>query len=197
MSSTEALRQIEECGASISVTGYTDERGYTEYLIETQLTEPGERHRVQHRLTRFRELHAQIQPGLSLPTAFPVANRLFHTEAVKKERVEKLQAYLRGAAAAAKRQGVGVGPENYFAAKKRGGAAEAAWAALTRFLMLVEDALCQAARKGDEAEVSRLIALGAPLEHRNAVRLAAAAMRAVAEGGARGVAGGGALAGCV
>ena len=51
------------------------------------------------------------------------------------------------------------------------------------------EALWRAAEKGDEAEVSRLIALGAPLEHRSQVRLAAAAMRAAAEGGARGVPG--------
>ena len=118
------------------------------------------------------------------------SSRLIVTEGVHdvfvtkvKERMEKLQAYLRGAAAAAKRQGVGVGPENFFAAKKRGGAAEAAWAALTRFLMLVDpEALWKAASKGDEAEVSRLIAQGAPLEHRNMVRVPPAeALREAAE----------------
>ena len=47
------------------------------------------------------------------------------------------------------------------------------------------DALWRAAQKGDEAEVSRLIALGAPLEHRSPVSLAAAAMQAAAEEHAR------------
>ena len=131
MSSTEALRQIEECGASISVTGYTDERGYTEYVIETQLTEGGERHRVQHRVTRFRELHGQIQSGLGLP-AFPVASRLFHSEAVKQQRKETLQAYLRAAAAAAKRHGVGL-PWVADGADESDAASSAA-AALTQFL---------------------------------------------------------------
>ena len=135
MSSTEVRKQIEECGASISVTGYTDKRGYTEYLIETQLTEAGERHQVQHRVTRFRELHGQIQSGLGLP-AFPVANRLFHSEAVKQQRQETLQAYLCSAAAAAKRHGVGL-PRAATAGHAGGvDGAGAASAALTRFLKL-------------------------------------------------------------
>ena len=45
------------------------------------------------------------------------------------------------------------------------------------------EALWMAAQKGDEAEVSRLIAQGAPLEDRDEVRPAtAAALRAAAEG---------------
>ena len=125
------MSSIEECGASISVTGYTDERGYTEYVIETQLTEGGGRHRVQHRVTRFRELHGQIQSGLGLP-AFPVANRLFHSETVKQQRKETLQAYLRAAAAAAKRHGVGL-PWAADGADESDAASSAA-AALTQFL---------------------------------------------------------------
>ena len=51
------------------------------------------------------------------------------------------------------------------------------------------DALWRAADKGDEAEVSRLIALGAPLEHRDKVRPVAAGTAGGGRGGARGVPG--------
>ena len=92
---------------SIAVEGHVEVSGHSEYLIVTQLIPGGVRYASQHRVTDFRQLHDTIQEELGLPADFPVAKqpRLFHSEALKAERVPMLQAYLRSAVASAKARG--------------------------------------------------------------------------------------------
>ena len=79
---------------AIAIPGYTDVTGHTEYIIKSSL---GDQHfAVQHRFSNFIELHEALVTKISkLPAAFPVAKSVFGGEAVKRERVEKLQEYLR------------------------------------------------------------------------------------------------------
>jgi len=57
---------------------------------------------IDRRLSEFEALHTKIQPLLpSLPAAFPVSKNLFPGEPVKRERVDKLQDYLRAAVSTA------------------------------------------------------------------------------------------------
>lgn len=84
---------------STKVTGFTDQSGHTEYQLET--TGPdGRAVSAQHRFSDFVELHTVIQPALKLPIAFPIPKSMFTGEAVKRERQQKLQEYLRTALAA-------------------------------------------------------------------------------------------------
>jgi len=79
---------------TITIPGYTDQTGHTEYIIKSSV---GDQHfAVQHRFSNFIELHeALITKIAKLPHAFPVAKSMFGGEQVKRERVEKLQEYLR------------------------------------------------------------------------------------------------------
>jgi len=79
---------------TISVPGYTDVTGHTEYIIKSSAGE--QQFAVQHRFSNFIELHeALITKMAKLPAAFPVPKSMFSGESVKRERVEKLQEYLR------------------------------------------------------------------------------------------------------
>jgi len=78
----------------LTIPGYTDVSGHTEYIIKSSV---GDQHfAVQHRFSNFIELHETLISKLSkLPASFPVAKSMFGGEAIKRERVEKLQDYLR------------------------------------------------------------------------------------------------------
>ena len=79
---------------TITVPGYTDVTGHTEYIIKSSVGE--QQFAVQHRFSNFIELHETLISKLSkLPASFPVAKSMFGGEAIKRERVEKLQDYLR------------------------------------------------------------------------------------------------------
>ena len=79
---------------TISIPGYTDVTGHTEYIIKSQV---GDQHfAVQHRFSNFVELHeALVSKIAKLPAAFPVSKSVFGGDQVKRDRVEKLQGYLR------------------------------------------------------------------------------------------------------
>ena len=80
----------------ITVPGWTDASGHTEYIIKT--VSAGEHHAsVQHRFSSFTELHSVLVTRLAkLPTQFPCAKTVSKaSETVKRDRVEKLQNYLR------------------------------------------------------------------------------------------------------
>ena len=75
-------------------------------VLHAEIREVRRRLRLNHRhphlllrllLHHLHPLHLQV---CGLPAAFPVAKALLNTEAVKRERVAALQAYLRGAVAA-------------------------------------------------------------------------------------------------
>lgn len=79
---------------SISIPGYTDVTGHTEYIIKSTVGD--QQFAVQHRFSNFIELHeALVSKIAKLPAAFPVSKSMFGGEQVKRERVEKLQEYLR------------------------------------------------------------------------------------------------------
>jgi len=92
---------------SASITGYTDTpAGHTVYNISCRASPEGALSKktftVDRRFSEFQELHAALQPLLpSLPAAFPVGKSMITTEAVKRERVDKFQDYLRAAVSAA------------------------------------------------------------------------------------------------
>jgi len=79
---------------SITIPGWTDVTGHTEYIIKSSV---GEHHyAVQHRFSNFIDLHEALAAKLSkLPAAFPVAKSMFSGDSVKRQRVEALQDYLR------------------------------------------------------------------------------------------------------
>jgi len=79
---------------NVSCSGFTDVTGHTEYIIKTSVGE--HQYSVQHRFSSFLELHDMLLSKLpKLPGAFPVAKSMFSSDTVKRDRVEKLQAYLR------------------------------------------------------------------------------------------------------
>lgn len=81
---------------AIVITGYTDVTDHTEYIIKTSLG--GQQFAAQHRFNNFVELHEGLTSKIAeLPVLFPVAKSVFVSEALKRERVEKLQEYLRNA----------------------------------------------------------------------------------------------------
>jgi len=78
----------------ISIPGYTDVTGHTEYIIKSTVGD--QQFAVQHRFSNFLELHEALLHKLSkLPAAFPVTKSMFNSESIKRDRVEKLQEYLR------------------------------------------------------------------------------------------------------
>ncbi|KOO24180.1 ankyrin repeat family protein [Chrysochromulina tobinii] len=79
---------------SITVPGFSDVTGHTEYIIKSSVGD--QQFTVQHRFSNFVELHDALASKIAkLPATFPVAKNMFNGEAVKRERVEKLQEYLR------------------------------------------------------------------------------------------------------
>jgi len=79
---------------NVSCSGFTDVTGHTEYIIKTSVGE--HQYSVQHRFSSFLELHDMLLSKLpKLPGAFPVAKSMFSSDTVKRDRVEKLQVYLR------------------------------------------------------------------------------------------------------
>ena len=90
---------------SVSIAGFTDVQGFTEYRIRTVLVDDGGRQTLcdaQHRLTAFEALHSGLVPQLvpkALPAAFRIATilrvpYLLQTAAFKQERKQELDAYL-------------------------------------------------------------------------------------------------------
>ena len=80
----------------VSIPGWTDVTGHTEYIIKS--TAAGQQFSVNHRFSNFVELHSTLLSKLSkLPQSFPVHKSVFSGDAVKRERVDKLQKYLRNA----------------------------------------------------------------------------------------------------
>ena len=81
---------------AIVITGYTDVTDHTEYIIKTTLGD--QQFAAQHRFNNFVELHMGLTSKIAeLPVLFPVAKSVFVSEALKRERVDTLQAYLRNA----------------------------------------------------------------------------------------------------
>ena len=81
---------------NITIPGYTDVTGHTEYIIKTTIGD--QTFAVQHRFSNFIELHDSLAARIAkIPTAFPVPKSMFGGESVKRERVDKLQEYLRNA----------------------------------------------------------------------------------------------------
>ena len=79
---------------SITIPGFSDQTGHTEYIIKSSVGD--QQFSVQHRFSNFVELHDALASKIAkLPATFPVAKNMFNGEAVKRERVEKLQEYLR------------------------------------------------------------------------------------------------------
>ena len=79
---------------AISVPGYTDVTGHTEYIIKTVVND--QHFATQHRFSNFLELHDAMLSKLSkLPTSFPIAKSMFGGGAVKNDRVRKLEDYLK------------------------------------------------------------------------------------------------------
>jgi len=85
---------VDASSLSISCPGYTDVSGHTEYIIKSSI---GDQHfSVHHRFSNFIDLHDALTSRLSkLPANFPVPKSVFGGESVKRDRVEKLQNYLR------------------------------------------------------------------------------------------------------
>lgn len=77
----------------VSVKGFTDQHGYTEYVIST--TYRSQQYTVPQRYSAFAELHEQLASKYeALTWAFPVPKALFVHDGVKRDRVMKLQDYL-------------------------------------------------------------------------------------------------------
>ena len=87
-------RRMAAAQLSITVPGFSDVTGHTEYIIKSSVGD--QQFTVQHRFSNFVELHDALASKIAkLPATFPVAKNMFNGEAVKRERVEKLQEYLR------------------------------------------------------------------------------------------------------
>ena len=72
--------------ATVAVTGFIDERAYTEYLIETRASPDAPPRKFSHRFSEFLRLHQD----LGLTAQFPCAKRWFHPKSVKEERARRL-----------------------------------------------------------------------------------------------------------
>ena len=82
----------------VRVTGYSESGGHTVYhIVVTQNSALPSVFETHHRFSDFHALHASLQPTLvpHLSANFPVSKSVFGGESVKKERVSKLQDYLR------------------------------------------------------------------------------------------------------
>lgn len=78
---------------TISIPGWTEVSGHTEYIIKSQVGE--QQFAVQHRFSNFIDVHEALAAKISkLPGSFPVSKSVFSGESVKRDRVEKLQKYL-------------------------------------------------------------------------------------------------------
>ena len=81
----------------IDVRSYSDKDAKTTYLVETSYEQANTTARgaaaVEQRFSAFQDLHAAITEPLNLG-AFPVARVWYATDAVKKERVDRLHEYL-------------------------------------------------------------------------------------------------------
>ena len=81
----------------IDVRSYSDKDAKTTYLVETSYEQANTTARgaaaVEQRFSAFQDLHAAITETLNLG-AFPVARVWYATDAVKKERVDRLHEYL-------------------------------------------------------------------------------------------------------
>ena len=81
----------------IDVRSYSDKDAKTTYLVETSYEQANTTARgaaaVEQRFSAFQDLHAAITEALNLG-AFPVARVWYATDAVKKERVDRLHEYL-------------------------------------------------------------------------------------------------------
>ena len=81
----------------IDVRSYSDKDAKTTYLVETSYEQANTPARgaaaVEQRFSAFQDLHAAITETLNLG-AFPVARVWYATDAVKKERVDRLHEYL-------------------------------------------------------------------------------------------------------
>ena len=87
-------RRMAATQLSITIPGFSDQTGHTEYIIKSSVGD--QQFSVQHRFSNFVELHDALASKIAkLPATFPVAKNMFNGEAVKRERVEKLQEYLR------------------------------------------------------------------------------------------------------
>lgn len=87
-------RRMAAAQLSITIPGFSDVTGHTEYIIKSSVGD--QQFTVQHRFSNFVELHDALASKIAkLPATFPVAKNMFNGEAVKRERVEKLQEYLR------------------------------------------------------------------------------------------------------
>ena len=84
----------DDATLTISIPGWTEVSGHTEYIIKTNI---GDHHfAVQHRFSNFIDLHEALAAKLSkLPATFPIAKSVFNGESVKKDRVERLQKYMK------------------------------------------------------------------------------------------------------
>ena len=101
----------------VSVTSWSDAKGYTEYVISTSVIGCAFV-TTSRRFSDFITLHSRICTPLGLPEQFPVPKTPFVTEGVKRSRMRALQGYLRHACAAAAKRAcplsegaeAGVGP---------------------------------------------------------------------------------------
>ena len=88
---------------SITIDGFIEASGHTEYEIVSQLA--GQRYPSQHRVADFRRLHRTIQSQLRMQGDFPVPEQSRTWREMPDLCVPRLQAYLRAAVESAQARG--------------------------------------------------------------------------------------------